>query len=40
VVLLLGGLFLLAKSVLEIHQTLEGRPRMPAGRGCAASCWR
>jgi predicted tellurium resistance membrane protein TerC len=26
VVLLLGGLFLLAKSVLEIHQTLEGRP--------------
>src|SRR2546421_5938744 len=28
VVLLLGGLFLLAKSVLEIHQTLEG----PASR--------
>ena len=26
VVLLLGGLFLLAKSVLEIHQTLEGAP--------------
>jgi predicted tellurium resistance membrane protein TerC len=26
VVLLLGGLFLLAKSVLEIHQTLEGPP--------------
>jgi predicted tellurium resistance membrane protein TerC len=29
VVLLLGGLFLLAKSVLEIHQTLEGRPAEP-----------
>ena len=31
VVLLLGGLFLLAKSVLEIHQTLEG-PAPDAGR--------
>jgi len=31
VVLLLGGLFLLAKSVLEIHQTLEG-PVPDAGR--------
>jgi predicted tellurium resistance membrane protein TerC len=31
VVLLLGGLFLLANSVLEIHQTLEGPPRV-AGR--------
>jgi len=31
VVLLLGGLFLLAKSVLEIHQTLEGPPA-EAGR--------
>lgn len=31
VVLLLGGLFLLAKSVLEIHQTLEG-PRPEASR--------
>ena len=31
VVLLLGGLFLLAKSVLEIHQTLEGVPA-DAGR--------
>ncbi len=31
VVLLLGGLFLLAKSVLEIHQTLEGPPA-DAGR--------
>jgi predicted tellurium resistance membrane protein TerC len=31
VVLLLGGLFLLAKSVLEIHQTLEGA-RADAGR--------
>ena len=31
VVLLLGGLFLLAKSVLEIHQTLEGAPA-DAGR--------
>ncbi len=31
VVLLLGGLFLLAKSVLEIHHTLEGAPA-DAGR--------
>jgi len=31
VVLLLGGLFLLAKSVLEIHQTLEGAPADAGG---------
>jgi predicted tellurium resistance membrane protein TerC len=32
VVLLGGGLFLLGKSVLEIHQALEGRPPAAGGR--------
>jgi predicted tellurium resistance membrane protein TerC len=39
VVLLAGGLFLLGKSVLEIHQTLEGPatgPRRPRPRGSLA----
>ena len=37
-VLLGGGLFLLVKSVLEIHQALEGRgPSDPRRRSCAAA---
>jgi len=35
-VLILGGLFLLAKSTHEIHNSLEGPEGVPAGRGAAA----
>ena len=35
-ILLAGGLFLIAKSTLEIHDKLEGERRARAGRGASA----
>jgi len=39
-ILILGGLFLLAKATFEIHENLEGDPGQSEHRNLLGRCWR